>query len=195
MGSKVSYCRLCWKISIKTTKITAIFTSISYHSVFTRPPFLFFQHNQQCDTLLPIVPCTHKLKAGIAYRKCPWNQAWIRPHTMPRTREQRKTFKMNMQQNTDSPPPPGRPSLSRIQSRKFSVTSFLWQGLIWQVLSSKYMRLAFEQAHVAKYQFWSSVCVNKENLATIYMRLVSRSIVVIVLYYCYRAGQKTKNLS
>jgi hypothetical protein len=45
----------------------SIFTSISYHSVLTRPPFLFFQHNQQCDTLLPIVPCTHKLKAGIAY--------------------------------------------------------------------------------------------------------------------------------
>ena len=45
----------------------SIFTSISYHSVFWRPPFLFFQHNQQCDTLLPIVPCTHKLKAGIAY--------------------------------------------------------------------------------------------------------------------------------
>ena len=35
--------------------------------MFTRPPFLFFQHHQQCDTLLPIVPCTHKLKAGIAY--------------------------------------------------------------------------------------------------------------------------------
>jgi hypothetical protein len=45
----------------------SIFTSISYHSVFIWPPFLFFQHNQQCDTLLPIVPCTHKLKAGIAY--------------------------------------------------------------------------------------------------------------------------------
>jgi hypothetical protein len=51
----------------------SIFTSISYHSVFTRPPFLFsksamwYQHNQQCDILLPIVPCTHKLKAGIAY--------------------------------------------------------------------------------------------------------------------------------
>jgi hypothetical protein len=27
---------------------------------------------------------------------------------MPRTREQMKTFKMNMQQNTDSPPPQGR---------------------------------------------------------------------------------------
>jgi hypothetical protein len=26
-----------------------------------------FQHNQQYDTLLPIIPCTHKLKAGIAY--------------------------------------------------------------------------------------------------------------------------------
>jgi hypothetical protein len=48
----------------------SIFTSISYHSVFTRPPFLFFQHNQQYDTLLPIVPCKHKLKAGIAYRMC-----------------------------------------------------------------------------------------------------------------------------
>jgi hypothetical protein len=35
--------------------------------VFARPQFLFFQHNHQCDTLLPIVPCTHKLKAGIAY--------------------------------------------------------------------------------------------------------------------------------
>ena len=45
----------------------SIFTSISYHSVFTRPPFLFFQYNHQCDILLPIVSCTHKLKAGIAY--------------------------------------------------------------------------------------------------------------------------------
>jgi hypothetical protein len=26
-----------------------------------------FQHNQQYDTLLSIIPCTHKLKAGIAY--------------------------------------------------------------------------------------------------------------------------------
>jgi hypothetical protein len=33
-----------------------------------QPPFLFFQHNQQYDTLLPIPPCMHKLKAGIAYR-------------------------------------------------------------------------------------------------------------------------------
>jgi hypothetical protein len=39
----------------------SIFTSINYHSEFTRPPFLFFQHNHQYDTLLPIVPCTHKL--------------------------------------------------------------------------------------------------------------------------------------
>jgi hypothetical protein len=45
----------------------SIFTSVSYHSVFTRPPFLFFQHNQQYDTLLPIIPCKRKLKAGIAY--------------------------------------------------------------------------------------------------------------------------------
>jgi hypothetical protein len=41
--------------------------------MFTRPPFLFFQHNQQYDTLLPIPPCTHKLKAGIAY----WRIAFI----------------------------------------------------------------------------------------------------------------------
>jgi hypothetical protein len=26
-----------------------------------------FQHNQQYDTLLPVTPCAHKLKAGIAY--------------------------------------------------------------------------------------------------------------------------------
>jgi hypothetical protein len=26
-----------------------------------------FQHNQQFDTLLPITPCAHKLKDGIAY--------------------------------------------------------------------------------------------------------------------------------
>jgi hypothetical protein len=26
-----------------------------------------FQHNQQYDTLLPVAPYTHKLKAGIAY--------------------------------------------------------------------------------------------------------------------------------
>jgi hypothetical protein len=26
-----------------------------------------FQHNQQHDTLLPVIPCAHKLKAGIAY--------------------------------------------------------------------------------------------------------------------------------
>ena len=25
------------------------------------------QHNQQYDTLLPVAPCMHKLKAGIAY--------------------------------------------------------------------------------------------------------------------------------
>jgi hypothetical protein len=37
--------------------------------VSTRSPFLFFQQNQQYDTLLPISPCAHKLKAGIAYLK------------------------------------------------------------------------------------------------------------------------------
>jgi hypothetical protein len=42
--------------------------------VFTRPPFLFFQHNQQYDTLLPIPPpppYTQKLKVGIAYWEAP----------------------------------------------------------------------------------------------------------------------------
>jgi hypothetical protein len=29
--------------------------------------FKIFQHNQQYDTLLPVTPCMHKLKAGIAY--------------------------------------------------------------------------------------------------------------------------------
>jgi hypothetical protein len=56
MRSKVSYRNI------------SIFTSISYHSLFTWPPFLFFQHDLQYDTctLLP-TPCVHKLKAGIAY--------------------------------------------------------------------------------------------------------------------------------
>jgi hypothetical protein len=40
-----------------------------FDSRITRPPFLFFHHNQQYDTLLPILPCTQKLKPGIAY----WN--------------------------------------------------------------------------------------------------------------------------
>jgi hypothetical protein len=43
----------------------SIFTSITLR-VYTATIFIF-QHNQQYDTLLPIVPCTHKLKAGIAY--------------------------------------------------------------------------------------------------------------------------------
>jgi hypothetical protein len=44
MGSKVSYCWLCWKISIKTAETTEIFQNlqISCHSVFTRSAFLFF---------------------------------------------------------------------------------------------------------------------------------------------------------
>jgi hypothetical protein len=46
--------------------------------VFTQPPFLFFQYNQQYDTLLPIIPCTHKLKAGIAYCALKtWNMTFI----------------------------------------------------------------------------------------------------------------------
>jgi hypothetical protein len=32
-----------------------------------------FKHNQQYDTLLPVIPCAYKLKAGIAY--------WKRPYT------------------------------------------------------------------------------------------------------------------
>jgi hypothetical protein len=38
--------------------------------VFTWPQFLFFQHNQQYDTLLHVPPPplhTHKLKAELAY--------------------------------------------------------------------------------------------------------------------------------
>jgi hypothetical protein len=53
----------------RNNRTISIFTSISYHFVFTRPPFLFFQLNRQYDTLLPIIPCTHKLKAGIAIQK------------------------------------------------------------------------------------------------------------------------------
>ena len=30
-----------------------------------------FQHNQQYDTLLPVTPCVHELKAGIAYCAVP----------------------------------------------------------------------------------------------------------------------------
>jgi hypothetical protein len=32
-----------------------------------------FKHNQQYDTLLPIIPCAHKLKAGIALLHCTVN--------------------------------------------------------------------------------------------------------------------------
>jgi hypothetical protein len=72
MGSKVSYCYIAdyaekFQKNYRSNRNISIFTSISYHSVFTRPPFLFFQHNQQYDTLLPIIPCKHKLKAGIVY--------------------------------------------------------------------------------------------------------------------------------
>jgi hypothetical protein len=60
---------ICWKFfnkNCRNNRNISIFTSINYHSVFIRP-FLFFQHNQQYDTLLPILPCAHKLQAGIAY--------------------------------------------------------------------------------------------------------------------------------
>jgi hypothetical protein len=60
MGSKVSYVSPCkhgviaytckyWNISV----VSEVFIEI-------------FQHNQKYDTLPPIIPCTHKLKAGIA---------------------------------------------------------------------------------------------------------------------------------
>jgi hypothetical protein len=53
----------------------------SYHSMFTWPSFLFFQHYQQYDTLLPITPCMHNLKAGIAYCTwVPWIQ-WCWPYS------------------------------------------------------------------------------------------------------------------
>ena len=45
-----------FNINCRNNRNISIFTSISYHSVFTRPPFLFFQHNQQYDT---IVTCIH----------------------------------------------------------------------------------------------------------------------------------------
>jgi hypothetical protein len=51
----------------KNCRNISILTGISRHSVFTRPPFLFFQHFQQYDTLVTVTPCAHKLKAGIAY--------------------------------------------------------------------------------------------------------------------------------
>ena len=39
-----------------------------------------FQHNQLYDILLPAAPCTHKLKAGIAYRLdygTGWTTCWL----------------------------------------------------------------------------------------------------------------------
>jgi hypothetical protein len=51
---------------------------MSYHFVFTRALFLFFQHSQQHDTLLPITPCTHKLKAGIVYFRHHGFTLWTR---------------------------------------------------------------------------------------------------------------------
>jgi hypothetical protein len=59
-----------FNLNCRNNRNISIFTSISYHFVFTRPPFLFVQHIQQYDTLLPITPCTHKLKVGIAYFEC-----------------------------------------------------------------------------------------------------------------------------
>jgi hypothetical protein len=46
----IAYTCKCWNISV----VSVVFIEN-------------FQHNQQYDTLLPIIPCRHKLKAGIAY--------------------------------------------------------------------------------------------------------------------------------
>jgi hypothetical protein len=69
MGSKVSYCWSCWKNKLwwpckhGLIPYTCKYWNISVVSaVFIEN----FQHNQQYDTLLPVTPCAHKLKAGIA---------------------------------------------------------------------------------------------------------------------------------
>jgi hypothetical protein len=51
-----------YNTNCRNNRNISIFTSISFHFVFTQLPFLFFQHNQQYYTLLvlPIIPCTHK---------------------------------------------------------------------------------------------------------------------------------------
>jgi hypothetical protein len=46
----IAYTCKYWNLSV----VSAVFIEI-------------FQHNQQYDTLLHIIPCTHKLKAGIAH--------------------------------------------------------------------------------------------------------------------------------
>jgi hypothetical protein len=44
-----------------------ILVNIEIFGLFRQFFIELFQHNQQYDTLLPITPCPHKLKAGIAY--------------------------------------------------------------------------------------------------------------------------------
>jgi hypothetical protein len=51
----IAYTCKYWNISV----VSALFIDI-------------FQHNQQYDTLLPIISCTHKLNAGIAYTPNTW---------------------------------------------------------------------------------------------------------------------------
>jgi hypothetical protein len=96
MGSKVSYCWLCWKkwkwwpCKHEVIAYTCKYWNISVVSaVFIE----IFQHNQQYDTLLPVTPCAHKLKAGIALYlerreiymielKCNENKSPPPPHSM-----------------------------------------------------------------------------------------------------------------
>jgi hypothetical protein len=46
--------------------IQLIFVNIEIFQVVSAVFIENFQHNQQYDTLLPVIPCTHKLQAGIA---------------------------------------------------------------------------------------------------------------------------------
>ena len=55
---------------IKMAAVTCKHGVIAYTEFVNIEIFRLFRHNQQYDTLLPVTPCKHKLKAGIAY----WNK-------------------------------------------------------------------------------------------------------------------------
>ena len=50
-----------------------VLVNIEIFRLFRQFLLKFFKHNPQHDTLLPVIPCAYKLKAGIAY--------WNRPYT------------------------------------------------------------------------------------------------------------------
>ena len=54
--------------------VIVILVNIEIFRLFRQFVLKFFKHNQQYDTLLPVIPCAYKLKAGIA---C-WNRPYIR---------------------------------------------------------------------------------------------------------------------